>query len=97
MNTEHIGKPISRVDGPAKVTGAAGYAAESRSPASSRRCRFQRHSQREVARIDATDALQLPGVLQVFTHENSPQLAPSDDDYRRCRSARFAFSPTPWR
>ena len=28
LGTEYIGQPVSRVDGPAKVTGAAKYAAE---------------------------------------------------------------------
>jgi xanthine dehydrogenase YagR molybdenum-binding subunit len=83
MNTEHIGKPISRVDGRAKVTGAAKYAAEYNVPdlvygvvVSSAIARGK------IIRIDVADALRLPGVLQVFTHENSAQLAQSDDSYR---------------
>src|SRR5688500_12127337 len=71
-----IGSPVSRVDGPAKVTGAAKYAAEhhveglvyayvvSGIPAAG-----------AVARIDAKDALAVPGVLKVFTHENRPKTA----------------------
>src|SRR5262249_49122997 len=35
-----------------------------------------------ITRIDATDALELPGVLHVFTHENTPRLARSDKSYR---------------
>jgi xanthine dehydrogenase YagR molybdenum-binding subunit len=33
-------------------------------------------------RIDARAALALPGVLQVFTHENRPRLADDDESYR---------------
>ena len=83
MKTEHIGKPINRVDGRAKVTGVAKYAAEYNVPdlaygwvVSSAIARGK------IAAIDAADALRLPGVLQVFTHKNSPRLAQSDDDYR---------------
>ena len=83
MKTEHIGKPTSRVDGPAKVTGAAKYAAEYKVPGLVYGVVVSSTiAKGKITRIDATDALQLPGVLQVFTHENSPQLAPSDDDYR---------------
>jgi xanthine dehydrogenase YagR molybdenum-binding subunit len=78
MTTAYIGQPISRVDGRAKVTGAAKYAAEhnvldmaygyvvSSSVAKGK-----------ITRIDATDALRLPGVVQVLTHENAPRLTPS--------------------
>jgi xanthine dehydrogenase YagR molybdenum-binding subunit len=82
MPTNYIGKPISRVDGTAKVTGAARYAAEYNVPnlaygfvVSSAIARGR------IARIDASDALRLPGVLQIFTHENAPRLAQSDESY----------------
>ena len=82
MRTEHIGKPISRVDGRAKVTGAAKYAAEYNVPGlvygvvvSSAIAKGR------ITRIDVAEALRLPGVLQVFTHENSPPLAQSDNSY----------------
>jgi|SRR5271157_301874 len=83
MKTEHIGKPTSRVDGRAKVTGAAKYAAEYNIPGLVYGVVVSSAiAKGKIIRIDATDALQLPGVLQVFSHENSPQLAPSDDNYR---------------
>jgi xanthine dehydrogenase YagR molybdenum-binding subunit len=83
MTTAHIGKPTSRVDGRAKVTGEARYAAEYNVPdlaygyvVSSAVARGR------ITRIDVADALELPGVLQVFTHENTPRLARSDRSYR---------------
>jgi xanthine dehydrogenase YagR molybdenum-binding subunit len=83
MTTAHIGKPTSRVDGRAKVTGAAKYAAEYKvrdlvdgvvvSSAVARG---------KITRIDAAAVLALPGVLQVFTHENTPKLAAPDSSWR---------------
>ena len=32
----------------------------------------------KITRIDATDALRLPGVVQVLTHENVPRLPGAD-------------------
>ncbi len=83
MNTEHIGKPISRVDGRAKVTGAAKYAAEYNVPGLVYGVVVSSAiAKGKIIRIDAAAALRLPGVLQVFTHENSPKLAESDGSYR---------------
>lgn len=83
MNTQHIGKPTSRVDGRAKVTGAAKYAAEYNVPGLVYGVVVSSSiAKGKITRIEAAGALRLPGVLQVFTHENSPQLAESDDSYR---------------
>jgi len=83
MATTHIGRPVSRVDGRAKVTGEARYAAEHRAPdlayghvVSSAVARGR------IASIDASEALALPGVLHVFTHENAPRLPRSARSYR---------------
>ncbi len=76
MSAEHIGKPISRVDGRAKVTGAAKYAAEYNVPGLVYGVVVSSAiAKGKIIRIDAAEALRLPGVLQVFTHENMPQLA----------------------
>ena len=83
MSTAHIGKPISRVDGRAKVTGEAKYAAEYTTPGlvygwvvSSPIARGK------ITSIDASEALKLPGVIQVLSHENRPSLAWFDSSYR---------------
>src|SRR5262245_60600229 len=82
MTTSYIGQPISRVDGRAKVTGVAKYAAEYNVPnlaygyvVSSAIAKGR------ITNIDASDALRLEGVLKVFTHENAPRLAQSDHSY----------------
>jgi len=79
MTTTYIGQPISRVDGRAKVTGLAKYAAEHNIPnlvygyvVSSAVAKGK------ITRIDTAEALGLPGVLQVLTHENTERLPPLD-------------------
>ncbi|MGY2048651.1 xanthine dehydrogenase family protein molybdopterin-binding subunit [Methylobacterium sp. JK268] len=79
----HVGAARSRVDGPAKVTGAATYAAEFKAAdlltgvvVSSAITRGR------VTAIDASAALAVPGVVQVFTHENRPRTAWLDYNYR---------------
>jgi xanthine dehydrogenase YagR molybdenum-binding subunit len=79
MTTAYIGQPISRVDGRAKVTGGAKYAAEHNTPnlaygfvVSSAVARGK------ITRIDSAEAARLPGVLQVLTHENAPRLPSLD-------------------
>ena len=76
MPDTHIGLPRSRVDGPAKVTGGALYAAEFATPnltygyvVSSGIARGR------IRHIDSTAARALPGVLAVITHENRPRTA----------------------
>jgi xanthine dehydrogenase YagR molybdenum-binding subunit len=83
MTTAHIGKPTSRVDGSAKVTGAAQYAAEYPVPDLVHGFVVSGTVARgRITRIDPSAALALPGVLQVFTHENAPRLARTDRRWR---------------
>lgn len=81
--TSYIGTATSRVDGPAKVTGAAKYAAELNVPnlaygwvvgATITRGR--------ITRIDTTAAERFPGVLTVLSHENRPRMADTDEGYK---------------
>jgi xanthine dehydrogenase YagR molybdenum-binding subunit len=81
--SNQIGKPASRVEGRAKVTGAAKYAGEFNVPnlahgvvvtASIAKGRIQR--------INAEEALAVAGVLDVLTHANRGKLASSDDKYK---------------
>src|SRR5262245_31059093 len=82
MTTDYIGRPISRVDGRAKVTGAAKYAAEYNVPNLAYGCVVSSAiAKGRIKNIDAGDALRLNGVLQVFTHENTPRLGQSDQSY----------------
>jgi xanthine dehydrogenase YagR molybdenum-binding subunit len=82
MSSKSIGKPVSRVDGPAKVTGAAKYAAEFNVP----NLVYGFVVNSEVARgrikkIDRTAALAVPGVIEVFAHDNRPAMASSPGKY----------------
>lgn len=81
--TTLVGAPVRRVDGPAKVTGQAKYAAEWNVPgllhgfiASSTIAKGR------IRSIDTAAALRVKGVLHVFTHENRPNLALFDRSYR---------------
>ena len=81
-STNSIGKPVSRVDGQAKVTGQAKYAAEfnvqdlahgfvvSSAIAKGR-----------IKRIDRSAALAVPGVIEVLAHDNRPSVASSHEKY----------------
>jgi xanthine dehydrogenase YagR molybdenum-binding subunit len=76
MSTTVIGQPLPRIDGRAKVTGAARYAAE-----------FNQRGQAyavivsatvglgRIAGIDAAPVERMPGVIAVISHRNAPRLA----------------------
>lgn len=79
----NIGRPLPRVDGRLKVTGAARYAADWKLPGllygyvvSSEIARGR------IVRIDAAEALAVDGVVQVLTHENAPKLARANSKYQ---------------
>jgi xanthine dehydrogenase YagR molybdenum-binding subunit len=84
LDSDVIGKPISRTDGPAKVSGAAKYAAEFgvtgplwygyivNSPV----------AKGKITKIHADEVLAIPGVQKVFSHENVPSFAWFDRAYK---------------
>jgi xanthine dehydrogenase YagR molybdenum-binding subunit len=79
MATTYIGQPISRVDGRAKVTGGAKYAAEHNIPNLAHGFVVSSAVARgKITRIDVAGALDVPGVLQVLTHENAARLPALD-------------------
>ncbi|MGV3587724.1 MAG: xanthine dehydrogenase family protein molybdopterin-binding subunit [Adhaeribacter sp.] len=81
--TNYIGKPASRVDGRAKVTGEAKYAAEFPAPGLTYGVVVSSAvAKGTITKIDTAAALSLPGVLQVFTHQNRPGLAWFDKKYQ---------------
>jgi xanthine dehydrogenase YagR molybdenum-binding subunit len=80
--TTYIGTPTSRVDGRAKVTGAAKYAAEFNAPGLAHASVVtSRIAKGRIARIDASKALSVDGVLDVLTHQNRPPMANTDSAY----------------
>jgi len=83
IDTKYIGKATSRVDGPAKVAGTAKYAAEFNVPGLTYGYVVSSPiAKGKITKIDAAEVLALPGVLQVFSHENVPSLAFLDRSYK---------------
>ncbi|SNC60949.1 xanthine dehydrogenase YagR molybdenum-binding subunit [Hymenobacter gelipurpurascens] len=81
--TNHIGKPTSRVDGPAKVTGSAKYAAEFQVPNLAYGWVISSPiAKGKITKVHAEEVLAIPGVLEVFSHENVPSLAWFDKNYK---------------
>ena len=79
----YLGTPVSRVDGPAKVTGAAKYAAEFGAPGLAHGHVVSATIPRgRIRTIDASAALGVPGVLTVLTHQNRPPMAKKDESYQ---------------
>lgn len=81
--TSYIGTPTSRVDGRAKVTGAAKYAAEYNVPGLAHGSVVaSRIAKGRVTRIDTSEALRVAGVIDVLTHKNRPPMADTDGAYK---------------
>ena len=83
LGTDYVGKPTNRVDGPVKVSGEAHYAADY--PVPDLWYGYVVDSpitKGKITKIDAAAVLALPGVKQVFTHENVPALAWLDRSYQ---------------
>jgi len=79
----YIGTPTSRVDGHAKVTGAAKYAGEFNVPGLAYGAVVTSTiAKGRIARIDASEALRVKGVLDVLTHENRPRMAATSAAYK---------------
>jgi xanthine dehydrogenase YagR molybdenum-binding subunit len=81
--TRQIGAPASRVDGRAKVTGAAKYAAEYNTKGLAYGSVVtSRIAKGGIVRIDASEALRVDGVIDVLTHGHRPAMASNDDAYK---------------
>jgi xanthine dehydrogenase YagR molybdenum-binding subunit len=77
-----LGIPTSRVDGRAKVTGAAKYAAEYNVPGLAHGFVVTSAiAKGRIERIDFADALAVDGVIAVFTHANRPKIAAAHERY----------------
>jgi xanthine dehydrogenase YagR molybdenum-binding subunit len=82
-HSARIGEPLSRIDGPAKVTGAARYAAEH--PVEGLLHGWVVSSAitaGRIASIDDAAARAVPGVIEVVTHTNRPHVAWFDRNYK---------------
>ena len=73
----HIGQPISRLDGPLKVKGAARFAAEMAMPGLTyASLAYSTIAKGRIAAIDVAAAQAAPGVVLVMTHLNAPKMQP---------------------
>lgn len=76
MFETHVGSPRNRVDGRLKVTGAAPYAAEFTAPDLAYGYVVSGAiAKGKITNIDTSAAMAVPGVVQVFTHQNRPRTA----------------------
>ena len=73
------GMPVSRIDGRAKVTGEAQYAAEYFAPDLAYGVVVSGTvAKGRITSIDTAEALAVPGVISVMTHENRPKMRSFD-------------------
>jgi xanthine dehydrogenase YagR molybdenum-binding subunit len=107
MEAPHIGRPTSRVDGPLKVTGRATYAAEYQ--AEGLLYGVIVSSTIAAGRITAMEldaARAVPGVVEIYTHENRgkaawldrswrDEVAPPGHPFRPLHSDRILFDGQP--
>jgi xanthine dehydrogenase YagR molybdenum-binding subunit len=106
----YIGKPMSRVDGVAKVTGKAKYAAEFQVPNLAYGFIVTSAATKgRIKEIDTAEAESAPGVVRIFTHLNAPKLGPKastaeappnaeaeeDTSFRALQSDRIYFNRQP--
>ncbi len=79
----YIGTPTSRVDGRAKVTGAAKYAGEFDAGGLAYGSVIESTIPKgRIARIDTSEALRIEGVIDVLTHQNRPRMAGTDQAWK---------------
>jgi xanthine dehydrogenase YagR molybdenum-binding subunit len=79
----YIGAATSRVEGFAKVTGAAKYAAEFNMTGLAYGSVVESTIPRgRIVRIDASAARRIAGVLDVLTHQNRPRMADAIEAYK---------------
>src|SRR5918997_2887114 len=106
----YIGKEINRVDGVAKVTGKAKYAAEFRAPNLAYGfIVLGAVAKGTIKSMDTGEAERAPGVIRVLTHLNAPKLGPKasheqsppraqeeqDKSFRALQSDRIYFNAQP--
>jgi xanthine dehydrogenase YagR molybdenum-binding subunit len=106
----YIGKEMSRVDGVAKVTGKAKYAAEFKVPNLAYSfIVLGTVAKGRITAMDTREAERATGVIRVFTHLNAPKLGPKsgtedapprateerDKSFRALQSDRIYFNGQP--
>ena len=95
---KYIGQEFDRVDGLAKVTGKARYAAEFHVPNQAYAYLVMGEIARgSIASIRVKEAEKAPGVIKVFTHLNTPKFAKPEHDqqFKALQSAEISFNAQP--
>lgn len=93
---KYIGKELSRVDGVAKVTGRAKYAAEYKVKDPAYGFIVQSTIARgSITSIDSSAAEKLPGVLKVLTHKNALKVEEESRQFRALQSDKVMFCGQP--
>ncbi|WP_312367116.1 xanthine dehydrogenase family protein molybdopterin-binding subunit [Ensifer sp.] len=83
IQSKAVGLPLSRVEGPLKVTGGARYAAESYEPGMLFGVVVPATiAAGHIASIDVSAAERFAGVVKIFTHENRPSTAYRDSKWK---------------
>jgi xanthine dehydrogenase YagR molybdenum-binding subunit len=102
-----IGMPVSRIDGRAKVTGEAQYAAEYFAPDLAYGVVVNSAvTKGRILSFDLAQALAVPGVLDIITHQNRPKIrsfdlfykdmtAPSGSPFRPLYDDKILYSGQP--
>lgn len=85
-----VGKPLPRVDGAARVTGAARYTTDVRLPGMLF-AKFVRspHAHARIVSIDTSQAEKMPGVRAIFTRQNGPPIEFGKGRPLLCDTAHF--------
>lgn len=103
----HVGQPVSRVDGPLKVSGLAPYAAEyDQAGLLHGYVVLSTIATGTITAIDLDQARAVPGVVEIFTHENrgstawrdakwQDQTSPPGHPFRPLHSQRILFDGQP--
>src|SRR3954452_23830432 len=79
----YIGSATSRVDGHAKVTGAAKYAGEFGAPdLAFGNLVTSTIAKGRIVSIDIREAMSIAGVIAILTHKNRPPMADDDESYK---------------
>jgi xanthine dehydrogenase YagR molybdenum-binding subunit len=107
MAKPSVGKPINRLEGKAKVTGAAKYAGEYNVPDLLYGYVVNSSiTKGKIRSIDTAKAKAFDGVVEIFTHENRPKLAwlnlkykdmdaPSGSAFKPLHDAEIKFNGQP--
>ncbi|HEY0459858.1 MAG TPA: xanthine dehydrogenase family protein molybdopterin-binding subunit [Pyrinomonadaceae bacterium] len=93
---KYIGKGMSRVDGVAKVTGKAKYAAEFQvNNAAYGFIVASTIAKGAIKSIDTAEAERQAGVIKIYTHLNAPKSQAKGDDFVALQSDKIVFNAQP--